>query len=167
MVIDFNVCGFNVYFPSWLPSFQTHTNSFILRGIWTARQMFCNGNHFYLDFFPLGIWRNVRCSDLSSRDGNWMKVLLKKLKTLTLSSVGMRDPHPCFHFPPTLSNSLNTFFGEFEGRLCVPPAWTRAPSHYGCQAPSWKHRIRHVDLSFSCLLLDAEFASEHLRFIPL
>lgn len=137
------------------------------QGIWTARQMFCNGNHFYLDFFPLGIWRNVRCSDLSSEMGTWMKVLLKKSNFDTQLGGDER---------PTSLLSLSS--NSFKLSEHIQRGIRRVGSVYrqpGPGLPLITAARRHleapyqsrVDLSFSCLLLDAGFASERLRFIPL
>lgn len=132
--------------------------------IWTSRQMFCNGNHFYLDFFPLGIWRNVCCSDLPSEMGTWMKVLLKKSNF---------DTQLCGDGRPTslLSLSSNSF------KLSEHILWGigRVGSVYRQPGPELplitaaRRRLEalhqsHVDLSFSCMLPDAGLAPERLWF---
>ena len=114
-----------------LPNTHKLINS---QGIWTSRQMFCNGNHFYLDFFPLGVGRNVRCSDLSSEMGTCMKVLLKKSDWHS-ALWGWETHILAFTFLQLFQTLWIHSLGNWKSGLCVPPAWTRAPSHYGCQAP--------------------------------
>lgn len=120
------------------------------QGIWTARQMFCNGNHFYLDFFPLGIWRNVRCSDLSSEMGTWMKVLLKKSNFDTQLS---GDERPT----SLLSLSSNSFkLSEHIQRGIRRVGYTASldQGSLSLRLPgaTWKHHIRAtwICLSAAC-----------------
>ena len=137
------------------------------QGIWTSRQMFCNGNHFYLDFFPLGVGRNVCYSDLSSEMGTCMKVLLKKSNF---------DTQLCGGGRPTslLSLSFNSFklseyipwgIGSVGSVSQQPgpglPLITAARRHLEALHQG------HVDLSSGCALLDAGFAPGRLRFRPL
>lgn len=158
--------SFNVSFPSCLhpPPKRTHTHKLIhSQGVRKYRQMFWNGNRFYLDFFPLSTWRNVCCSDLFS--GNLNAGTAEKVQLWHSARWGREIHNLAFTFLPTLSNSPNILRGVGRvGSVCRqpepgPPLITVALGHLEVLRQS------HVDLSFCCMLLAAGFAPECLQWI--